>query len=127
MHSLPTGFKSRALAESTDQSSAPLVFRMTSKVSPEAPELRRIHQAFSNGWLAAQNRKLTHYGIHMNRPEFEYIVSERFYDARQQANRFVNLPAGRTETAREARLPRVDRGKVSLGGNHGSEAGAAIP
>lgn len=96
LDTLPAGFKSLAVAETTDQSKAPLVFRMTSKVSPEAPELKRIHQAFSNGWLTAQNRKLTYYGIHMNRPEFEYIVSQRFYDARQQAGRFVDLPAGRT-------------------------------
>lgn len=96
MESLPAGFKSLALSASADQSSAPLVFRMTNKVSPEAPELRRIHQAFSGGWLTAQNRKLTYYGIHMNRPEYEYIVSQRFYDARRQAGQFINLPAGRT-------------------------------
>ncbi len=96
MESLPPSFRSLARSESADQSSEPLVFRMTSKVSPEAPELQRIHQAFSGGWLTAQNRKLTYYGIHMNRPEFEYIVSQRFYDARRQAGQFINLPAGRT-------------------------------
>jgi hypothetical protein len=96
LESLPSGFKNLAAVDTEDQASGSLVFRMTSKVDPEATELRRIHQAFSNGWLTAQNRKLTYYGIHMNRAEFDYIVSNRFYDAREQRGKFINLPAGRT-------------------------------
>jgi hypothetical protein len=94
--SLPASFKSLARFDEPDQSKAELVFRMTSKVSPEASqELRRIIQA-GGGWLTAQNRKLTYYAIHMNRPEFEYILSERLYDAREQRGKFIQLPAGRT-------------------------------
>ena len=67
---------------------------MTSKVSPQA-RLQETNQA-GGGWLTGQNRKLTYYGIHMNRVEFEHIVTEELYDARRQNGHFINLPAGRT-------------------------------
>ncbi len=80
------------LAEIT-QDSGTHVFRMTSKVSPR---LEREDQAFGTGWLTGQNRKLTYYDIRMNRVAFDYIVANQFYDARQQAGQFINLPAGST-------------------------------
>jgi len=93
--SLPASFAPAARLAAREQSSGFLVLRMTSKTSPQAPRLERVVQAGRGGWLTAQNRKLTYYGIHMNRPEFEYIVSERLYDARRQRGRAIDLPAGR--------------------------------
>jgi hypothetical protein len=101
MESLPADFKSLAPLRGLKQSSGYLTFRMLSKVSPEAPRLQRFIQA-GGGWLTAQNGRLTHYGIHMNRPEFEYIISQRFYDARRQAGQLINLPAGRTGRGAES-------------------------
>ena len=78
--------------EGLSQDSGTHVFRMTSKVSDQ---LRRTNQA-SGGWLTGQNRRLTYYGIHMNRVIFDYIVDNRFYDARRQRGQFIDLPVGRT-------------------------------
>jgi hypothetical protein len=68
---------------------------MTSKVSPAASRLARDSQA-DGGRLISQDGKVTYYGIHVNREEFEYILANGFYDARRQATADVILPEGRT-------------------------------
>ncbi len=95
LESLPAGFAAGAPFASREQAGGGLVLRMTSKVSPQAPRLERVIQAGRGGWLTAQNGKLTYYGLYMNRPQFEYILAEGFYDARRQRGRFIDLPAGR--------------------------------
>lgn len=96
----------RLQLEDATQASGLQLLRMTSKVSERLQvslqdSLQRAHlgttdQAFGSGWLTGQNGRLTYYGIHMNRAEFDYIVANRFYDARQQRGAVINLPAGRT-------------------------------
>lgn len=92
MRSFDGPMKMSSALDSLTQGSGTHVFRMTSKVSSR---LRRTDQAFG-GWLTGQNRRLTYYGIHMNRVTFDYIVANRFYDAKRQAGQLINLPPGRT-------------------------------
>lgn len=81
--------------EQLDQASGIQVLRMTTKISAAAAHLSRDEQA-AGGRLIAQNGKLTYYGIHVNREEFEYILSNGFYEASQQATRDIVLPVGST-------------------------------
>lgn len=95
--SLSAVAENREMVPENAQAEGFLVLRMSSKVSPQAAHLRNIIQA-GGGWLAAQNKKLTHYAIHMNRAAFDYIVGEGLYDARNQAGKAINFPAGRLDT-----------------------------
>ncbi|MGK5048978.1 hypothetical protein ACQ4WP_24225 [Janthinobacterium sp. GB4P2] len=47
-------------------------------------QLSGILQAFSHGWLTAQNGQLTYYEVRLNEEEYDYIVANRLYDANAQ-------------------------------------------
>lgn len=98
----------RILANS-DQSDGLRVLRMTSKVSDRlhgeanqlaarslsGDDLDSTEQAFG-GHLTGQNRRLTYYAIHVNRPLFDYIVANGLYDANRQAGQLIRAPRGST-------------------------------
>ena len=67
----------------------PRVLRMTSKLSVDAQLLDEdVEPGFTapdpTGWLTAQNGKTVWYEVLMNEVMFQYIVSNRFYDANAQ-------------------------------------------
>jgi hypothetical protein len=67
---------------------------------PGAPDpLSSIRQAFSHGWLTAQNGQPTYYEIRLNQEEYGYIVANGLYDANAQwraaqSGTGIHLPDG---------------------------------
>lgn len=64
-----------------------------------AAALSSIHQAFSSGWITAQNGRVTYYEIRLNADEYNYIVANKLYDARAQwqavqSGAGIHLPDG---------------------------------
>ncbi|HUE95675.1 MAG TPA: hypothetical protein VMN39_03400 [Longimicrobiaceae bacterium] len=94
LRSLPAGFSTELPAELGEQAEGFLALRMLSKASPRAPRLERVRQAGSGAWLTSQPGRLTHYGIYMNRPAFQYIVDGALYDAGNQRGTQIDFPSG---------------------------------
>lgn len=62
-------------------------------------DLSSIHQAFTDGWITAQNGQVTYYEVLLNIDEYNYIVANKLYDAGQQwqavqAGTGIHLPDG---------------------------------
>lgn len=62
-------------------------------------QLSGILQAFSHGWLTAQNGQLTCYEVRLNEEEYDYVVANNLYDANAQwravqSRAGIHLPDG---------------------------------
>jgi hypothetical protein len=57
--------------------------------------LSSIVQAGTNySWVTAQNHKPTYYDVRLNQPEYTYLVTNKFYDARNQGTAAVSTTQG---------------------------------
>ena len=69
------------------------ILRTTSKVSPLITE---TNQAVG-GVLIDKNSNLVHYEVYMNKPMFEYVLENQFYNALKQAGSQIKFPTGSME------------------------------
>lgn len=82
------------------------VLRTTSKVSPV---LNETDQAVG-GVIIDKNSNLVHYEVYMNKPMFQYILENEFYNALNQAGAKIKFPDGSMELKASWRIldPEVD-------------------
>jgi len=82
------------------------VLRVTSKVSPIINE---TDQAVG-GVLIDRNQNLVHYEVYMNKPMFNYVLENQYYNAVTQAGNNINFPNGSMELKSAWRIldPAID-------------------
>jgi hypothetical protein len=110
---LPDAEKPTPWGESTPSNNPPCegytsgkVLRTTSKVSTVISE---TNQAVG-GVLIDRNSNLVHYEVYMNKPMFEYLVKNTYYNAIKQAGSKIDFPTGSMELKAAWRIldPAVD-------------------
>jgi hypothetical protein len=89
-----------------DMATSHKVLRTTSKISPLVTE---TDQAVG-GVLIDKNSNLVHYEVYMNKPMFQYVLENQFYNALEQAGSTINFPTGSMELKASWRIldPAID-------------------
>lgn len=101
--------------------SAHKILRTTSKVHPLVTE---TDQAVG-GVLIDKNSNLVHYEVYMNKPMFQYVLENQFYNALEQAGSQINFPSGSMELKASWRI--LDPVKDDVSRYHTSKAIVYIP
>ncbi|MDG1332336.1 MAG: cytochrome P460 family protein [Crocinitomicaceae bacterium] len=121
----PTGWgeaSPSAIPACANAKGATKILRTTSKVSPVVNE---TDQAVG-GVLLDKNSNLVHYEVYMNKPMFQYVLENEFYNALKQAGSDINFPEGSMELKASWRI--LDRkNKKEAKRYHTAEALVYIP
>ena len=97
------------------------ILRTTSKTSPLITE---TDQAVG-GVLIDKNSNLVHYEVYMNKPMFQYVLENQFYNALEQAGSQINFPPGSMELKASWRI--LDSEKDDISRYYTSKAIVYIP
>jgi hypothetical protein len=97
------------------------ILRTTSKVSPIINE---TNQAVG-GVLIDRNSNIVHYEVYMNKPMFEYVLENKFYNALSQAGSKIDFPMGSMELKASWRI--LDETVDDISRYHTSKAIIYIP
>ncbi|WP_452600827.1 cytochrome P460 family protein [Pontimicrobium sp. MEBiC06410] len=97
------------------------VLRATSKVSPLVDE---TDQAVG-GVLIDKNSNLVHYEVYMNKPMFNYVLKNQFYNALKQAGSTIDFPVGSMELKASWRI--LDPKKDDISRYYTSKAVIYVP
>ncbi|MFK7749441.1 MAG: cytochrome P460 family protein [Kordia sp.] len=97
------------------------ILRTTSKISPLVTE---TNQAVG-GVLIDKNSNLVHYEVYMNKPMFEYVLKNQFYNALKQAGSEIKFPVGSMELKASWRI--LDSEKDDTSRYYTSKAIVYIP
>ena len=97
------------------------ILRITSKTSPLITE---TDQAVG-GVLIDKNSNLVHYEVYMNKPMFQYVLENQFYNAVKQAGSQIDFPVGSMELKASWRI--LDPERDDIGRYYISKAIVYIP
>ena len=97
------------------------ILRTTSKIHPIISE---TNQAVG-GVLIDRNSNIVHYEVYMNKPMFEYVVENQFYNALTQAGSKIDFPTGSMELKASWRI--LDETVDDISRYHTSKAIIYIP
>lgn len=97
------------------------ILRTTSKISPLITE---TNQAVG-GVLIDKNSNLVHYEVYMNKPMFQYVLENQFYNALKQAGSEIKFPVGSMELKASWRI--LDAEKDDINRYYTSKAIVYIP
>ncbi|MFT6499962.1 MAG: hypothetical protein ACJASQ_000069 [Crocinitomicaceae bacterium] len=104
-----------------DFSDGAKVLRTTSKISPIINE---TDQAVG-GILIDQDSNVVHYEVYMNKPMFQYVLENEFYNAMKQSGSDINFPDGSMELKASWKI--LDPKKDDISRYHSAKAFIYIP